>query len=102
MTFRLVENLHYSLEELGFPRPARLNDVLLSAAYTSLPRQVFVSYVEADVFHVTTAFVGQCLQTLRSCDENDRFIMYLLLQLCKREPIPRAVVEEWTHPDVER
>ena len=102
VTFNLLENLHYSLEELGFFRPARLNDTLLQAAYNSLPRQVFISYLEAGIFQVTAAFVGQCLQTMRDCEENAQFFYFLLVQLCKREPVMREVVEDWKHRDVER
>ncbi len=34
--------------------------------------------------------------------EDQQFRMYLLLQLCKIQPVPDSVVDLFRHPDVQR
>eukprot|EP01121_Diplochlamys_sp_Union-15-3_P007086 TRINITY_DN1771_c0_g1_i4.p1 TRINITY_DN1771_c0_g1~~TRINITY_DN1771_c0_g1_i4.p1 ORF type:complete len:100 (+),score=15.31 TRINITY_DN1771_c0_g1_i4:68-367(+) len=79
--FRILSNFHCALEELMFPFPKGFHEDFVKLGFYCLPRNVFLQYLERQVFELTPSFVDQVMRDLGVSEEDTQFKNMLLVSL---------------------
>lgn len=85
--FHLLSHLYSALEELMYPMPKTFQDKFAAVGFRCLPRQVFVQYLERQIFSISSDFVLNALSTPQPYEEDSYFRYQLLAAI----PEPEAL-----------
>eukprot|EP00005_Dracoamoeba_jomungandri_P011699 CAMPEP_0174266720 /NCGR_PEP_ID=MMETSP0439-20130205/31209_1 /TAXON_ID=0 /ORGANISM="Stereomyxa ramosa, Strain Chinc5" /LENGTH=525 /DNA_ID=CAMNT_0015353843 /DNA_START=878 /DNA_END=2452 /DNA_ORIENTATION=+ len=83
--FQVMEHLYYILEELSFASPKGFEAEFAILGLKYLPRNVFLQYVERQVFHITAQFVDELFQALDNRTEDLDFKFAIIAKLPANE-----------------
>lgn len=85
--FEVLSNYHCAIEELMFPYPMDFPNHFAMVGYHSLPRNLFIQYMERRVFFITRTFVEKAILQLKKTPEDVQFANFLLSYLPANEAI---------------
>lgn len=80
-TMSVLLNYHCAIEELSFPYHKRLYLDLCMVGYEVLPRNLFIQYIENQVFFVTKELLEKVIIESEKTCEDSNFINFLLSHL---------------------
>ncbi len=83
VSFDILEHLHNSLEELGFPFPRGFHSMFVRLGYSCLSRNLFIQYMNRGVFTIEEDFVEEVVNLLSDCNspEDHHFKSLLINRL---------------------
>ena len=85
LMYQVLESLYCALEELRYPCPQGFSHTFVSLGKESLPRSVFLQYIERGIFTLNVHFVEKVVRGLSDTEEDRLFKYELLSHLNDRE-----------------
>jgi hypothetical protein len=86
-TFRVLSNLHCSLERNWFPFPETFKSEITKLGYKCLPRNIFSQFLEMGVFDLSPDFMQYILSHSESNPESSKYIQTFINQLSQEEAV---------------
>lgn len=85
--FLVLSHYHCAIEELMYPTPWKFPKHFAELGYQALPRNMFMQYLERNVFFITKDFVATAMYQLKKTPEDISFANFLLSYLTQREAL---------------